>query len=271
MIKLNILIATANPLMFKHNYLRTMDKLKPLFDYCDVTHCVMYGRAYKNNEVIESNNRIEEFTKVKAFVGTVDRTNPVYNLQTLSLLDQKCDCYLIAIDNFSFLETFYRSDASSGVRYRQAINYLTYDDKCGGVMCSGFIGGDTIGYKIRGIKDQIWRTDKGLFLRNYGYGLTKYPRNGVMHETVMAYCRIEDGYYMAKLMNCPISRPTEQTYSYDAGALTTKDNVDFIRDHYSDADWMLSSKKMPLALIASYYKNEGLNLDNLPLFDYADI
>jgi len=197
-------------------------------------------------------------------------------------LDPECDLYLFVDDDFKFVGSTKKYPFSSGRRYLHSIDYMTRYPKCGVLNTKSFLGGSPQKLSIIPIQDDMIATGQGLFLKNISNecGFLLAPAEtlelkGGLEETLMAYARIERGYYAAKQMNNPTVHITGRLSDWD-GDRTNFHNTKVIdqniaayfRQRYGE--WEYDTRIVTDDVYRRYFESGGRIIDELPSINYAE-
>lgn len=267
--KLAILIPTYRPEMAVYDFLPTLIHIQPLAKFS--TFLVNFQDPYDNGDV---SYFVREVLKLGFKIrhthsGTWERPQKMALMreQTAELGGEDFDLYLNIDDDFKFSPGTPTQRKSSGLKYLDCIDYMAVNDRCGAINVKSFLGGKPWGEKIAPHFDDMFATNRGLFLRKIpGMLFTSQAALGIiggLEETIAVYSRIEQGYYPAKQMNNPTIHITgdhekykERTSNMHNEELIENQSGAFIRERWIDPDWKYDKRRVP-KLAREKYKAEG--------------
>jgi len=197
----------------------------------------------------------------------------------------ECDIYLFIDDDFEFVGGTNKYPFSSGQRYLHSVDYMTRFPECGVINTKSFLGGTPQKLRIVPTRDDMYATNRGLFLRNmkdHGFLLAPSQTHflaGGLEETLMTFERIALGYFCAKQMNNPTIHITGKLSDYD-NQPDDFHNINlinsfigaYLKERWGDWEWLYEEKKFPKALWESYTRNGGKDIayqDPNYTIDYA--
>ena len=255
MYKVGIILVSNREQIIRTHWLSTLKALNKFRDHIDV------GFSFVLEEPISL-----AFAKEMGRLGHVSYKRkigaPVFNW--IAEKDEACrnieaKYWLNTDDDFLFDGINTTGGWKTWERYRDAVQYLDCNPKCGYVMMDGFMGGHAFKEQIRYVKSAMFSIARGSFLRNlhkeWCYARPELNRPGALDETTSVYSRLEEGYYAARGFNTPVHKvPTKRLgdnhskIEYDNAYIYTKGIGAAIRKHYDEPDWRYETKKLPRKL-----------------------
>lgn len=199
--------------------------------------------------------------------------NIIQMREQCAALYPEADIYMFIDDDFEFVKDTPAYPFSSGQRYLHTIDYMTRFPKCGVVNTKSFLGGVPQKLKIIPTRDDMYATNRGLFLRNmapHGFLLAPYHTHhlvGGLEETLMTFERIALGFFCARQMNNPTIHITGKLSDYDDQPEDFH-NIELINEnigHYlkwkwGEWEWLYEEKKFPRRLWVMHRANGGLDI-----------
>jgi hypothetical protein len=233
--------------------------------------------------------KAEGFEVRHIYTGTWKQPVKLISMRTYcaKLGEHDCELFLFIDDDFKFVESTPSCSLSSGDRYEESIDYMSKFPRCGVINTKSFLGGYKQGLKIINTTDDMYATNRGLFLRNMrDHGFLLAPKwthdlAGGLEETLMVMARIELGYFCAKQMNNPTIHITGKLSDYDNTPsdfhnieLINQNIGAYLKSRYGDWEWLYEEKRFPKTLWDSYLDHGGPDIkywDPDYTIDYGEI
>ncbi len=269
--RLGIILPTNNPDVFLNDFLPTVTwitELSPISVFL-----INFQPPWTHPKIIHAVTRLHSKGFYVKSTYTENWDPPVKILkirEQCAQLDPECDVYLSIDDDFKFVSKTDMFPYSSGERYMQSLDYFDKFPDCGIINTKGFLGGYRQGLMIQPVDKDMFATNRGMFLRNMReHGFLLAPKGaldlrGGLEETLLAYTRIERGYFAAKQMNNPTIHVTGtlEKYGDDPSGIHNlkvmdENVVKWIQNKYDDPEWYYQSRRYPDNLKRSYLLNNG--------------
>lgn len=282
-----IICPTYNVDLFFNKLIPSVEHIKEL-NTCSTWLINFNGKGWTEKKSIEAANKIRDFGFNVRYTRTGVWRKPINIIlmrEHSAQLHTGCDIYLFIDDDFVFVKKTDKYPFSSGQRYLHTIDYMTKFQDCGVVNTKSFLGGVPQKLRIVPTRDDMYATNRGLFLRNmapHGFLLApKHTHNlvGGLEETMMTFERIALGYFCARQMNNPTIHITGKLSDYDNQPddfhnieLINKNIGGYLRERWGDWEWLYEEKKFPPSLWSEHRFNGGKDIayqDPNYTIDYA--
>lgn len=261
MTKVGISLVSNRSNYVKDTWLKGLGALDRLRNEYDVVFSFQFQEPF-------SSSVVKECEKLGIVVMNHKYPGNIFNwipYREASLQAIECDFAIVTDDDYKFSDSVPSGYTSSG-RYIDAISYLEGNPECGCVLVKPFFGGAAQGTRIDRCYHDICSNQVGNVFRilheiDWKYCDPIFNIPGALEDLTPTYSRLEQGYWIAKMFNCPTSHGKTKHLeygsphpAYDEFFVNNEGIGNLIRNRYNDPNWTTHQKRIPQGMLSFYLK-----------------